>query len=456
MNDKAKHRLSRPLGLRGQLCLLVLSMGCLCILLFLALWSHRLDCMAFLSKLPLVGDHIISEPQQNFWDQLIDAGVNYDIPESEDDTERVQALEPFFNLADDYTGIYIYGLEDGLYRAGRYPPSLEGSSLFLRMGYSWTGGVSERSYDFVMPFRNGNANLIVTFYHLMLFEVPWFLFCLFLCVGLFLASLLIFIGRKVRAIRQLEQGILIMAGGDLTLPIGSRDRDELGTLGRELDQLRSTLQENLERDRQAQQANADLIAALSHDLRTPLTVLQGYLDILHLERDPDRRKVYEQRCMDRVGEIRVLTDQIFRYAALPQAETKAAPNWLPVTDFLSHLEPHISYLTMAGFQCALQPFDRKTLEIWAEPVLLERCLGNLFSNVLKYGQKQTPILLTLSCDTGKFIFQMENTLAPDREAASTGIGLKSVQQAMEKMDGAFSAIQKQAFFTVWLMFRLHS
>ena len=44
---------------------------------------------------------------------------NYELPESKDDTERIRALEPLLDLADDYTSICIYGLDDGYYRTAR-------------------------------------------------------------------------------------------------------------------------------------------------------------------------------------------------------------------------------------------------------------------------------------------------------------------------------------------------
>lgn len=64
---------------------------------------------------------VFPAPDEDFWMKLDTTAKKYNIPDSENDTERINALKPFFSLADQYTAIYIYGLNDGKYRAGRYP-----------------------------------------------------------------------------------------------------------------------------------------------------------------------------------------------------------------------------------------------------------------------------------------------------------------------------------------------
>ena len=81
-----------------------------------------------------------------------------------------------------------------------------------------------------------------------------------------------------------------MSGGDLHQPIRPMGNDELGILARELDQMRSTLYTNIQQETESRRANQDLITAMSHDLRTPLTILHGYLDILALGRNPDQHR----------------------------------------------------------------------------------------------------------------------------------------------------------------------
>ena len=82
-----------------------------------------------------------------------------------------------------------------------------------------------------------------------------------------------------------------MASGDLKTALPQYPGDEIGILSSELNQLRITLADTLQQEQESRQANQDLITALSHDLRTPLTILNGYLEGLHLKNILKWRKI---------------------------------------------------------------------------------------------------------------------------------------------------------------------
>ena len=120
------------------------------------------------------------EPEEDIFTKLSEEARKYEIPESEDDEEGVEAIQPFFDLADKYTAIYIYGIEDGMYRAGRAPSAfVENRDNFLfNMGYEWTDGIAEKSHTVNLEFKNGYAAVIIYLYHSMFFLVPYLIFCL--------------------------------------------------------------------------------------------------------------------------------------------------------------------------------------------------------------------------------------------------------------------------------------
>ena len=293
VTKQTSRRIHLPrLRIRAQLGLLIVVVGALCMLLYQFLWPRCMDVWDFMAHNPhLSALGVLPEPDEDFWTTLYDEAKKYDVPESEEDTGAIEALGPFLALADDYTGLYVYGLEDGMYRAGQYPAVMDSDSFYFlfNQGYRWTGGYGERHFEFPIEFKNGYARVIVNFYHSATFIYPYCLFCFLLCVGLFLGVTLFFVGRKAKAIIRLERNILRMASGDLTTPIPARGHDELGTLARELDNLRAALHRQITQEQEAHRANQELIAALSHDLRTPLTILKGYLEILQLNRTPERQ-----------------------------------------------------------------------------------------------------------------------------------------------------------------------
>lgn len=144
---------------------------------------------------------------------------------------------------------------------------------------------------------------------------PYLIFTLLLSLGLFLGTNIFFINRKVKDVLSVKDEILQMSAGDLTHPVPHCGEDEIGVLAEELDHLRITLKEQIQREKESRQANQDLITAMSHDLRTPLTILNGYLEVMRLEQTPQIDKLeYMERCIQKANDIKEITDKMFEYA----------------------------------------------------------------------------------------------------------------------------------------------
>ena len=98
-------------------------------------------------------------------------------------------------------------------------------------------------------------------------------------------------------VASLKDEILRMAAGNLRDSVPEMGQDEIGIIAEELDNLRTALQDTLVREKESRRANQDLITAMSHDLRTPLTILNGYLEVLRLNRNPEMHEEYLNRCL---------------------------------------------------------------------------------------------------------------------------------------------------------------
>lgn len=456
--------------IRTKLLFLLFVSTLLCLGLFHTLWANKWYILHLVTETNLPIALPIPQPDENFWTMLGTEALNYDIPASEADTEAVKKLQPLFDQLDDYTGLAIYGMEDGIYRAGQYPRCMDKEQFqsFFDIGYRLTDGVMDQQLERNTKFKNGYATVIVNFYHSSVFIFPYFLFSLFVSVGLFLLILLVFINRKMKQVVLLKQEILRMSAGDLSTPIVSSGADEIGVLSRELDHLRLTLEQNIRREQEAHQSNRELIAALSHDLRTPLTVLHGYLDILQLNRNPDMQSTYVNRCLQKTDDIRRLTDRMFEYALVYDASEPEQIQMIPVSlsKLLEFFREQMDFLELAGFHTDIFFPDDDTsdittpdaLTIQADPELCKRILDNLFSNVLKYGSKQETVTLSMqltpeSNGDAALCLILKNTVKPEHSAVeSNRIGLKSSTRNMERMDGRLVVCQTDAFFEVTLSF----
>ena len=365
-------------------------------------------------------DDILPNVDDNFWNNLFNKATDYDLPTSETDSKAIDALAPFFDeTADEYTSIYLYSLTEGEYLVGRYAQ--------------------------VMDSEN--------------FRVPYFFVCLICCLTLFLGSILFFVRRKMKEVDRLEQHILTMASGDLITPVIPGSKDELGILARELDNLRITLHETITDEQESHQANQDLITAMSHDLRTPLTVLRGYLEILRLGKNADMQTEYLNRCIQKTEDIQEMSDRMFEYALVYEKNIQPELRRLTSALLLEHLMKNADFLHLTGFQASPQIPDEPLSDFEGDPALIKRIFNNLFSNILKYGDKKAPVVITFcqktdSHNVPQLIITLENAVKSDLAGIeSNRIGLKSAEKMMQLMHGQLNYTQSNNFFTSTLTFK---
>ncbi|MDY2589802.1 MAG: sensor histidine kinase, partial [Agathobacter sp.] len=192
----------KNITIRTKLLLLILFTGIICYSLFQFLWYNKWTVYELINPLfnlaPPYGNEYI-------YDHLTEEATKYDIPESEYDTEAVEKLQPFFDLTDQYTSIYIYGL-DGYYRAGKYASAMDDNTFrtVFDLGYRITGGEGEGTREFSLEFKNGTALVMMYFYHTTMFLYPYAIFCTVTCTLLFLSVILFFISRKMKQIYRIK------------------------------------------------------------------------------------------------------------------------------------------------------------------------------------------------------------------------------------------------------------
>ena len=148
----------RHLKIQTKLLLLIFIAGTFCLLLFRFLWLQKWDAWYFFSTDISADPPIFKKPQNDILEKLSTEAIHYNVPKSEDDKEAQKALEPYLSMADDYTAIYIYGLEDGLYRAGQFPRIMVNNDTYanlFRAGFNWTDGTGEQHIERPIKFKNG-------------------------------------------------------------------------------------------------------------------------------------------------------------------------------------------------------------------------------------------------------------------------------------------------------------
>lgn len=461
----------RSLKLHTKLLLLIILSSTCCVLLFCFLWLHTDTAWKFAKNFPP-----FYFDDENLVEQLRIDAKNYELPDYDDGKNQKDDFGTFFSHADDYTGVYIYGADDGLYIASQYPYRFDdvfAESLMQLGGFIYNLYSSESLYHalesescYNMEFKNGSARVYINSYRSAFFIIPYTLVLLVLCIILFLWSILFYVNRRIKTVLNLNQEILLMSSGDLTHPIPACGFDEIGILGRELDALRTTLASNIERETFSRQSNQDLITAMSHDLRTPLTILKGYLEVLKLKRnDPAQAETYLDRCLKKTDDIKEMTNKMFEYALVFEEKEDLDAKEIPLAFLTKCLKENLDFLQLAGFtvpQLCL-PLTGGVLD--GDAFILKRIFQNLFSNILKYGDKSVPVSLDVCClnspvknsneQTSQLKITLSNQVKSDTSGiASSGIGLKSVGRMMQLHHGCLKQWETEGTYYVELTFPL--
>ena len=443
------HRL-RKWRIRTKLAVLVVIMAAVSISLYYFLWTRQQDVCIFLEKTGIVTFF----NEEKFLEKLEAEAKKYTVPEMEDGA-GTEEMAPFFDaVCDKYTMISIFGEEDGIFRVGNMGGAIA-DFLYGTYTYKSMQLLGEKLGNASVEFKNGTYLVEYRSYHRTYFTFPYTVFCLIFCGSLFLCSILIYMGRVMKRIFCLKESIVRMSLGDLARPVPACGEDEVGILAAELDSMRRTLQENIEKETESRKANQDLITAMSHDLRTPLTVLNGYLEVLRLKRaDPEQQEEFIERCLGKKEDIRTLTDRMFEYALVFEENEVPELRKMPLSILQGILAENCDFISLAGFAVE-QDIRLPDCSFSGDEVMLKRIFSNLFSNILKYGDKKAPVVVQAAPVRGRLEITLTNAVRQTEEdVESNRIGLKSTEKMIQMHQGEMYTIEENHVFTVEIRFTI--
>lgn len=281
---------------------------------------------------------------------------------------------------------------------------------------------------------------------------------LLLALACFCAVVVPYIVRTLRRIGALSRETGVLMAGDLEHAISVPGRDELSGLGEDIERLRRSVLERLEGEREAVGANSRLVTSLSHDIRTPLTKLTGYLDILTYKRYQTQAEHDEFLCLasEKAAQLKTLTDQLFAGAQVgaPSSPPEQPPEAVDGAALLGQLlEEQCGDLRREGFAVEPPVFGRDfTLYLRTEDAV--RVFDNLFANLRKYADPAFPVsvLLTDSPETVTLTIENRVLLDPDR-TDSHGLGIPTIRDLMARSGGTLEIALAGETYRSTLTFR---
>lgn len=206
--------------------------------------------------------------------------------------------------------------------------------------------------------------------------------------SVFLFSFQMFTRKIAGYVEEISNGIDEVAMGNLYQEIPVRGEDEIANIAVKLNSMRREFQMLLENERQYEREKDALITNVAHDLRTPLTSIIGYLDLVRLKDDLSReeQKKYVSVAYDKAKRLEKLIEDLFEFTKVGAERMQVHPMEIDFGRFMEQMveEFYPSFESMK-LECKVDmQVENGILE--ADGNLLARGISNLFSNAVKYGK----------------------------------------------------------------------
>lgn len=258
--------------------------------------------------------------------------------------------------------------------------------------------------------------------------------------------------KKIRYIHTLEHGIEIMEGGGLEYPIPVEGDDELTSLAIQLNAMRRALQKQISEREAAIQENYEMVTAISHDIRTPLTSVICYLDLIkdHKVTTAEQAGAYINIALEKAYQIKDLTGDLFSHSVAENEEVHFHYQLLNGNELLSQvLSESVFLLEEKGFSVQVKDSIQEAFAINVDIHQFRRVFDNLCSNALKYADPNDPICFDVMLDEDSLRVIQTNQIKKKNDSESFGIGLKTCEKIADRHQGTFKAwIEKNEFVAI--------
>ncbi|MBN9485085.1 MAG: two-component sensor histidine kinase [Bacteroidetes bacterium 43-93] len=210
--------------------------------------------------------------------------------------------------------------------------------------------------------------------------------------------------------------------GDHTARIEGYAKGNLGMLTTTFNEMADVIVDNFEKIQATDKFRQELIANVSHDLRTPLSIIQGYIETLIIKQhtlDETKKEKYLLTVLDSTQKLSSLVAQLFQYSKLEANQVQPEKEQFLLTELAS--DTLMSYHLQADKRNIRLILDApKALPpVFADVALTERVFQNLLDNAMKF----TP-------DKGTITIELKEVAAGIRvRVADTGIGITAEEQA---------------------------
>jgi signal transduction histidine kinase len=301
------------------------------------------------------------------------------------------------------------------------------------------------------------------FYRVFGVGVKWELIALMI-----IAALVVFLAVFFRLTRKMTiyvdnimDGVQKMSEGDFSHRINVQYEDEFSCIADGINRMADTVQQMQSKEAEAEQSKNELITNVAHDLRTPLTSIIGYIDIVNTKNDlaTEQKSEYLKIAWEKARKLEKLINELFSFTKISYG---GMPMHMAKIDLMQLLEQEMDELYPTfeenNLKCMFEP-DAAHCMIQADGEQLVRVFDNLLGNAIRYGKEGKIIRIRTKADTDNVKVQIINygSIIPaeslpylfekfykvdtsrQSSAEGTGLGLAIAKRIVELHQGTITA-----------------
>ncbi|AOY78127.1 HAMP domain-containing sensor histidine kinase [Clostridium formicaceticum] len=284
-------------------------------------------------------------------------------------------------------------------------------------------------------------------------------------------------GSIVKPLNKLKDSANRIKEGDLDFEVISNTRDEIGELSRAFEEMRKRLKYSLDKQLQYEENRKELFSNISHDLKTPITTIKGYVEGIRdgVADTPEKMEKYIHRIYTKAVDIDRLIDDLFLFSKLDLNKFPLHLSSIDVTKYFLDLVEELQFdLEKEKMTIKYHYKIDAPVFVIVDVMQIKRVIVNIIENAVKYTDKPEGIIDIMLeenkdqvqieiKDTGQgiskealpFIFDRFYRADPSRNALTggSGLGLSIAKKIIEEHGGTMWAesaegIGTSIFFTL--------
>jgi len=229
-------------------------------------------------------------------------------------------------------------------------------------------------------------------------------------ISTFIMTFIFLIRKKLTYLKLISESIHHIANGEMGLTIDMKGKDELTQLAKNINYMSMELDNKFQYERQLEREKNELITNVSHDLRTPLTSIIGYLDLLKRGEFTNKEQLQEYLEITylKSHRLKLLIDELFEYTRLSNPNYKLNRNIVNIRDLLEQIVGEYIPIFEKEQLSVKKSIEDADISILMDTEKLVRVFDNLISNAIKYSDKPSEVNISLLNKGNYAIFEISN------------------------------------------------